>query len=165
MKPPSKFLNNGSPLPRLSSVWMQSVNIPSEPPYPNQSEMHPPEWPYTSVTEIVAVADEVADPDLDEATDARSTIAYTVNWTIIPPKNVQRESTLNTTQTPAVQTPAVQTSAVQTTPGMRNVFVTTAVSQDTSSPTASPSNMPVINTTKSTMAQHPHRMLQQEIVT
>jgi len=108
----------------------------------------------------VAVADEVADAEVDEETDARSTNAHTAKWTIIPPKHAERESTLKTTQTPAVQTPAVQTP-----PGTTNVLVTTVVSQNTSSPTASTSNVPGINATKSTKAQHLHRLLQQEIAT
>ena len=61
MKRPSNFLNNRSPLPQPSSVWMRSTNTPSERPYPKKSEMHPPERPYTPVAEIVAMADEVAD--------------------------------------------------------------------------------------------------------
>jgi hypothetical protein len=64
----------------------------------------------------VAVADKVADADVDDEMDARSTHAHTANWTIIPQKNAGRESTLNTIQTPAVQALAVQTPAVQTTP-------------------------------------------------
>jgi len=107
--------------------------------------MHPPEQPYTPVAEIVAMADEVVDAEVDEETDARSTNGHTAKWTIIPPKHAERESTLKTTQTPAVQTP----------PGTTNVLATTTVSQDTSSPTASTSNVPGINPTKSTRAlQH-----------
>ena len=102
-----------------------------------------------------AVADEVAGEEVDEETDARSTNPHTAKWTIIPPKHVERESTLTTTQTRAILTP----------PGTTNELVTTAVSQDTSSPTASTSNVRGINATQSTKAQHPHRLLQQEIVT
>jgi hypothetical protein len=97
------------------------------------------------MVEIMAVADEVADAEVDEETDARSTNAHTAKWTIIPPKHAERERTLKTTQTPVVHTPAVQTP-----PGTTNVLATTAVSQDTSSPTASTSNVPGINATKST---------------
>jgi hypothetical protein len=98
--------------------------------------MYPPERLYTPVAEIVAVA--------DEETNARSTNAHTAKWTIIPPKHAERESTLKMTQTPAVHT----------VPGMTNVLATTEVSQDTSSLTASTSNVPGINTTKSTRALH-----------
>ena len=122
--------------------------------------MDPSERPYTPVAEIVAVANEVADEEEDEVTDASSINPHTAKWSIIPLKHAERESTMKTTQTPAVQTPAVQTPL-----GTRNVVATTAVSQDTSSPTASTSNVPGINATKSTKAQHPHRLLQQEIVT
>jgi hypothetical protein len=111
--------------------------------------MQTPERPYTPVAEIVAVADEVADTDAVEETDARSTNAHTAKWTIIPPKHAESESTLKTTQTPVVQTPAVQTP-----PGTMNVLATTGVSQDTASPTASTSNVPRINATKSTRALH-----------
>jgi hypothetical protein len=112
--------------------------------------MRPVERPNIPVAEIVvvavavAVADEVAGAELDEETDTRGTKANTAKWTIIPPKHAERESTLKTTQTPVVQTP----------PGTTNVLATTAVSQDTSSPTASTSNVPGINATKSTRALH-----------
>jgi len=98
---------------------------------------------------------QVAYVEVDEEKDARRTNAHAAKWTIIPPKHAERESTLNTTQTPAVQTPALQTQALQTPPGTTNVLGTTAVSQDTSSPTAFTSNVPGINTTKSTRALHP----------
>jgi hypothetical protein len=137
--------------------------------------MHPAERPYTPLAEIMVVADKVADAEVDEETDARSTNAHTAKWTIIPPKHAERESTLKTThtpavqtlavQTPAVQTPAVQTPADQTPPRTTNVLATTAVSQDTSSPTASTSNVPGINATKSTRAQHPPRLLRKDIAT
>jgi len=117
--------------------------------------MHPPERPYTAVAEIVAVADEVADEEVDEAMDARSTNANSAKRTIIPPNHAERESTLKTTQTPELRTRS----------GMTNKLATTAVSQDTSSPTASTSNVPGNNATKSTKLQQPHRLLQQEIVT
>jgi len=68
----------------------------------------------------------------------------------MPPKHAARESTLKIIQTP---------------PEMTNELATTAVSQDTSSPTASTSNVPEINATKSTKAEYLHRLLQQEIVT
>jgi hypothetical protein len=97
------------------------------------------------MVEIVAVA--------DEETDVRSTNAHTAKWTIIPPKRARRESVLKMTQKPAIQT--------ETT----NVHATTAVSQDTSRRTASTSNVPGINATELIKAQHPHRLLQQEIVT
>jgi hypothetical protein len=96
------------------------------------------------VAVAVAVADEVADAEVDEEMDDRSTNAHTAKWTIIPPKHAERESTLKTIQTPASQTP----------PGTTNVLATTVVSQDTSSPTASTSNVPRINATKSTRALH-----------
>jgi len=103
----------------------------------------------------VAVADKVADEEEDEEMDARSTKAHTAKWTIIRPKHAERESTLKTTQTLATQTP----------PGTTNELATTAVSQDTSSPTASTLNVPGINAIQRTKARHPHRLLQQEIVT
>ena len=89
----------------------------------------------------------------DEETDVRSTSEHTAKWTIIPPKRAERETALKTTQKPAIQT--------ETT----NVHATTVVSQDTSRQTASTSNVPGINATESVKAQHPHRLLQQEIVT
>ena len=101
------------------------------------------------------MADELADEVVDEEMDARSTNAHTAKWTIFPLKHAERETTLKTTQTPAIQTP----------PGTTNELATTAVSHDTSSPTASTSNVPGINATKSTKAQHPHRLRQQEIAT
>jgi len=116
--------------------------------------MHLLEWPYTPVAEIEAVADEVADevPDaaVDEETDARSTNAHTAKWTIIPPKNAEKESTLK---------------AIQVPPGTTSGHATTAVSQDTSKPTASTSNVPGINATRSTKEQHFPCSLQQEIAT
>jgi len=117
-----------------------------------KSEMRPLERPYTPVAEIVAVpvADEVAEAEVDEATEARSTNAHTAKWTIIPPKHAENESTRN---------------AIQIPPGMMSGHATTAVSQDTSMPTASTSNVPGINATRSTNAQHLPRSLQQEIAT
>jgi hypothetical protein len=114
-----------------------------------------PEGPYTPIAEIVAMADEVADEVVDEETDARCTNAHTAKWTIIPPKDAERESMLKTTQRLAIQTPLV----------MINELATPAVTQDTSSRTASTSNVPRINSTKSTKAQHPHPLLQQKIAT
>ena len=115
--------------------------------------------PYNAVAEIVvaaaAVANEVADQEEDDETDARSTHAHTSKWTIIPPKHAERESTLKTTQTPAIHTP----------PGPMKELATTVVSQDTSSLTASTSYVPGINATKSTKVQHLHRLLRQEIAT
>jgi hypothetical protein len=104
--------------------------------------MPPPERPYTSVVENVDMVDEVADAEVDEEMDTRSTNAYTAKWTIIPPKHAERESTLKTTQPLVVQTPAVQTC-----PGTTNVLATTAVSQNTSSRTAYTSHVPGINAT------------------
>jgi len=104
--------------------------------------MHPPVQPYTPIAEIVAEADKVADAEVDKETDARSTNAHTAKWTIIPPKHVERENALKTT------------TAIQTPPGTINERATTAVSQDTSNPTASTSNVPGINPTQSTRALH-----------
>jgi len=114
--------------------------------------MHSPEGSYTSVAEIVAVAvvDEVVDAEVDEETDARSTNAHTAKWTIIPPRHAEKESILK---------------VIQITPGIKSGHATTAVSQDTSKPTVSTSNVPGINATRSTKAQHLPRSLQQEIVT
>ena len=105
------------------------------------------------VAVAVAMADKVADEEANEETDARSTIAHTVKWTIIPPKHGERENALK------------MTMAIQTPPGMTSEHTITAVSQDTSRPNAFTSNMPGINATKSTKAQHPHRLLQQDIAT
>jgi hypothetical protein len=119
-------------------------------------EMSPPEQPCTAVAEMVALAvalavvDEVADAEVDEETDARSTNAHTAKWTIIPPKHAENESTLK---------------AIQIPPGMMSRHATTAVSQDTSKPTGSTSNVPGINTTRSTKAHHLPRSLQKEIAT
>jgi hypothetical protein len=90
------------------------------------------------------VADEVADAEVEEETDARSTNAHTGKWTIIPPKHAEKESTLKGIQIP---------------PGTTSGHATTAVSQDTSKPTASTSNVPRINATRSTKAQHLLRSL------
>ena len=102
--------------------------------------MHPPERLHTPVAEIVAVADELTDEGVDQETDVRSTDAYTASWTIIPPKHAERENALKTT------------TAIQTPPGTTSEHAITAVSQDTSRPTASTSNVPGITATKSTKA-------------
>jgi hypothetical protein len=102
------------------------------------------------VAVAVAVGDEVADAEVDEETDARSTNAHTAKWTIIPPKHAEKKSTLK---------------AIQIPPGMTSGHATTVVSQDTSKPIASTSNVPGINTTRSTKSQHLPRSLQQEIAT
>jgi hypothetical protein len=113
------------------------------------------------VVEIVLLAvalpmvDEVADKEMDKATDARTTNAHTCKWTIIPLKHMEKGSTLTMTQSLVKQTP----------PGMTNVLLTTEVSQDTSSPTAFTSNVPGIKTTHSTKEHYPHCLLQQEMVT
>jgi hypothetical protein len=116
--------------------------------------MHPPERTYNPVAEIVALEDEVVDglPDsvVDDETDARSTNAHTAKWTIIPPKHVEKESTLKVIQIP---------------PGTTSEHATTVVSRDTSKPTASTSNVTGINAIRSTHAQHLPRSLQQEITT
>jgi len=111
--------------------------------------MRPLERPYTPVAEIVVVADVVADEEVDEETDARGTNAHTTRWTIIPPNHVERESTRKTTQSLEIQTP----------PGTMNELTIPAVSQDISSPTASTSNIPGINATRLTEAEHSHRLL------
>jgi hypothetical protein len=84
------------------------------------------------------VADVVADAEVDEETDARSTNAHTAKWTIIPPKHAEKENTLK---------------AIQIPPGTTSGYATTAVSQDISKPTASTSTIPGINATRSTKAQ------------
>jgi len=114
--------------------------------------MHPVEWPYPPVPEIVALAEaeEVEDVEVGEETDMRSTHAHTVKWTIISPKRAEQDCTLN---------------AIQIPPGMTSGHATTAVTQDTAKPTPSTSNMPGINATWSKKAQHLPCSLQQEIVT
>jgi len=107
------------------------------------------------VVMAVAAPDKVADEEEDEETDVRRTNAHTGQWTIIHLKHAEKDSTLKTRQSPAIQTR----------PETTNKLSTTAVSQDPSSPTASTSNMPGINPTKSTQAQHPHRLRWQEIAT
>jgi hypothetical protein len=102
------------------------------------------------VVEIVAVEQALADEKVDEETVARSTNAHTAKRKIIPPKHAEYERTQKTTHTPGIQPPS----------GMTNKLGTTAVSHDTSSPTASTSNVPGINATKSTKAHHLHRLLQ-----
>ena len=92
----------------------------------------------------MAVAVAMADEEADEEMDARSTNTHIAKWTIIPPKHADRENALKKPQTTAIRTP----------PGMTNELATTAVSQDTSSPTASTSNVPGINATQSIRAQH-----------
>ena len=92
----------------------------------------------------IAMVDEVADAEVDEETDASSTHAHTAKWTIIQLKHAERESTLKMSQTLAIQTP----------PGMTNGLATTAVSPDTSIPTASTSKVPAINVRKSSRAPH-----------
>jgi hypothetical protein len=124
-----------------------------------KSEKRPPEQPYTPVADIVVVAvamavpDEVADMEVDEEMHTRSTYAHTAKWTIIPLKHAERQKALN------------MTMAIQTPRGMTSDHAITAVSQDTSRATASTSNVPGIKRTKSTKAQHPHRLLQLEIAT
>jgi len=66
-----------------------------------------------------------------------------------------QQSTLKRTQILAKQTP----------PGTTNGLATTEVSQDSSSWTASTSNVAGINVAKSTKEQHPDRLLQQGIAT
>jgi len=44
------------------------------------------------MTEIVAMADEAVDKEADKEIDARSTNADTAKWTIIPPKQADREN-------------------------------------------------------------------------
>jgi hypothetical protein len=90
------------------------------------------------VAVAVGVVDEVTDAEVDEETDARNPDAHTANWTIIPPKHAEKDSTLK-----AIQIPSGTTSG----------HATTAVSQDTSNPTASTSNVPGMNVTRSTTAQ------------
>jgi len=43
------------------------------------------------VAAIVAVADEVGEPAVDEETDARCTNTDDAKWTMIPPKHAGRE--------------------------------------------------------------------------
>jgi hypothetical protein len=120
--------------------------------------MTPPERTYTSVVAIVAVADEVADElgdELSEAEvveemDARSTNAHTSKCTIIPPKHAENEPTLKVIQIP---------------PGTMSGLATPAVSQDTSKPTASTSNLSGINSSTSIKALNLPRILQQKIAT
>jgi hypothetical protein len=88
------------------------------------------------------MADEVADAEVDEEMDTRSTNAHTAKWAIIPLKHAERENALKTTM------------LIHTPPGMTNKLATTAVPQDTSNPTASTSNVPGINAPKSTRALH-----------
>jgi hypothetical protein len=104
--------------------------------------MYPTECLYTPGVEIVTVADMVADAEVDQETDARSISAHTSKGTIIPPKHAERDKALTTT-------PAIRTS-----PGTKNELATTEVTQDTSNLTASSSNVPGINATKSTRAPH-----------
>lgn len=119
--------------------------------------MDTPEGPYTPVAEImpVAVADEVADDELDEETDTGSTAAHTPKWTTIPPKHAEGEHALKTSLS----------TAIKTAPRTTNKDTTSAVSRDTSSPTASTSNVSWINITKSIMSQHLRHMIHQEIAT
>jgi hypothetical protein len=98
----------------------------------------------------VAVADMVADVEVDEETNARSTNAHTAKWTIIPPKQAEKGISLK-----AIPIPPQTTSR----------HATTAVSQDTSKPTASTSHLPGINATRSTKPQHLPSLVQQEIAT
>jgi hypothetical protein len=114
--------------------------------------MYPPERSYTSVLENIAVAmaDKVADVDVDEETDARSSNLHTTKWRIILPKHGEKGRTLKLIQIP---------------PGTTCGHATTAVSQYTSKPTKSTSNMPGINPTRSTMAHYLPCSLQQEMST
>jgi hypothetical protein len=84
----------------------------------------------------VAVADEVADSEVDEAMDARRTNADTAKLTIIPPTHGERENSL--TMTKVIQTP----------PGMTSEHAITALSQDTSRLNASTLNVPGNRPTK-----------------
>jgi len=114
--------------------------MPSERPQPQKSGMHPPEQLYTPGVVIIAVVDK----DADEEMDSRCTNAETAKWTIRPMQHAESEKALKTTPTTAIQTP----------PGTTNELATMALSQDNSSPTASTSNVPGINATKSIRALH-----------
>jgi hypothetical protein len=70
----------------------------------------------------LAIAHEVADEEVDDETEARGTNTHAEKWTIIPPKHAKRESTVKTTQTPAIQSP----------PETSNELATTPITQDTS---------------------------------
>lgn len=98
--------------------------------------MHPAKWLCTDVAEIVAVAmaDKVVDKEADEELDTRCANANMAKWTIIPPKLAERGCSRKITQTMAIQTP----------PGMMSKHASTAVTLDTSWPTASTLNMPGI---------------------
>jgi len=117
--------------------------------------MNPLERLYTAKAEIYEVADQVADGVAGQQTDARSRNAHTGKWRMIDPKHAERENILTMTSTTAIQTSA----------GSMSKHATTAVCQDTSRLTASTSNVSRINGTTSMKGQHPHHLLQEEIVT
>jgi hypothetical protein len=96
----------------------------------------------------VAMEDKVADKEVDKVMNATSTNAHPAKWTIIPPKHAERNSPLTGIQTPPV---------------MMSGHATTAVSQDNSKQTAYTSNVPMINPTRYTKAQHFAHLQQQEI--
>jgi hypothetical protein len=92
--------------------------------------MHSLERPYTPVADVVAVADKVANAEVDEETDASSKYPHIAKWTIIQSNHTERQLKLKIIHTPA---------------GTSNEYATTAVFHKTSTPAASTSNMPVIN--------------------
>jgi hypothetical protein len=98
------------------------------------------------MAEIVAVA--LADTEVDNETDPRSTNVHTAKSTIISPKHGET---------------ACSSLAIQIPSATMRAHGSTAVSQDTSNPTASTSNVPGINATKSKRALH--HSPQREIVT
>jgi hypothetical protein len=118
--------------------------------------------PLTPVAEIVAlahavadnvadeVADEVAEAEVDEDPDARSTNAHSAKMDNHISEASEKESRLQ-----AILIPQGTTCG----------HATTADSQDTLKLTASTSNVPGINATRSTKAPHLPGLVQQEITT
>jgi hypothetical protein len=63
-------------------------------------KIHPPEWLYTLVRELVAtvMADKAGDKDADKEMDLRRTNADFAKWSTVPPKHAEGEMALNITQ-------------------------------------------------------------------
>lgn len=89
---------------------------------------------------IVAVANELADKEAHEVTNAASTIAHNATCTITPWKRAGRETALKLTETPDIQKTAEMT----------NNHATTAVPQNNSDWTESTLTVHGINATMST---------------
>jgi hypothetical protein len=102
---------------------------------------------YTPGVAIVAVSNEVTNEEADKDPDVRSTNAHPAYRIIIPPKHAERKNILKMATAMPIPLGSTRENSI------------TVVDEDTSSPIGSTSHVPRINATKSTKAQHLHRML------